>query len=111
MYGAVVPHVSLTFLCRFRIGSPLIDGIFFVMRAVQFNARSACDGQCLHHIHDVNIDPSQADRALNWTARITKNIPSISGLAMVFAGILLNVFTNIRNTKCLFAYENSKKHD
>ena len=31
------------------------------------------------YIHDVNIDASQADRALNWTARITKNIPSISG--------------------------------
>ena len=31
--------------------------------------------QCLHHviyIHDVNIDASQADRALNWTARINK---------------------------------------
>ena len=46
--------------------------------------------QSLHHVyifsyirkiylHDVNIDASQADRALNWTARITKNIPSISG--------------------------------
>ena len=30
------------------------------------------------YIHDVNIDASQADRALNWTARITKNIPSIA---------------------------------
>ena len=35
------------------------------------------------YIHDVNIDASQADRALNWTARITKNIPSISGLPMI----------------------------
>ena len=57
------------------LGSPLIDGIFLVqkmciyfcvtlstillMRAVQFNARSACDA-------------SQADRALNCTARINK---------------------------------------
>ena len=24
------------------------------------------------YIHDVNVDASQADRALNWTARITK---------------------------------------
>ena len=57
-----------------------------LMRAVQFNARSACDAptftSCIY-IHDVNIDASQADRALNWTARITKNIPSISGLPML----------------------------
>ena len=26
------------------------------------------------YIHDVNIDASQADRALNWTARINKVI-------------------------------------
>ena len=38
------------------------------------------------YIHDVNIDASQADRALNWTARITKNIRSISGLPMVWRG-------------------------
>ena len=51
------------------------------------------------YIHDVNVVVSQADRALNWTARInkvvervtqeqihifwTKNIPSISGLPRV----------------------------
>ena len=68
------------------LGSPLIDGIFLVqkmcicscvtlsttllMRAVQFKARSACDASRLHY--DVNVDASQADRALNWTARITK---------------------------------------
>ena len=80
------------------LGSPLIDGIFLVqkmcicscvtlsttllMRAVQFNARSACDAStftsCIYihmmyiYIHDVNVDASQADRALNWTARINK---------------------------------------
>ena len=90
-----------------NLGSPLIDGIFLVqkmcicscvtlsttllMRAVQFNARSACDASmftsCIYiflkiyiytgkyrkiYIHDVNVDASQADRALNWTVRITK---------------------------------------
>ena len=44
------------------MGSPLIDGIFFVMRVVQFNARSACD-------------------ASMFTSY--KNIPSISGLPMI----------------------------
>ena len=39
------------------------------------------------YIHDVNIDASQADRTLNWTARITKYTPSISGLPMVFQAI------------------------
>ena len=87
---------------QWTLGSSLIDGIFLVqkmcicscvtlsttllMRAVQFNARSACDAStftsCKIYIHDVNIAASQADRALNWTARITKNIPSISGLPM-----------------------------
>ena len=54
--------------------------------------------QCLHHvyifyiyfigkyiytyssmyIHDVNIDASQADRALNWTARINKVVDRVT---------------------------------
>ena len=72
------------------LGSPLVDGIFLVqkmciyscvtlsttllIRAVQFNARSACDASMFTsfiyiYIHDVNIDASQADCALNWTAR------------------------------------------
>ena len=80
----------------FLLGSPLIDGIFLVQKmciyscvtlsttllihAVQFNARSACDASMLHHvcIHDVNIDASQADRALNWTARINKVVDRVT---------------------------------
>ena len=76
--------------------SPLIDGIFFVMRAVQLNARSACDAStftsCIYifliyiytyiyrkiYIHDVNVDASQADRALNWTARINKVVERVT---------------------------------
>ena len=54
------------------------------MHAVQFNERSACHASMFTScIHDVNVDVSQADRVLNWTARINKNIPSISGLPMV----------------------------
>ena len=44
--------------------------------------------QCLDHeyifsygkiyIHDVNIDASQADRALNWTARINKIVDRVT---------------------------------
>ena len=36
--------------------------------------------QCLHHIyiHDVNIDALQADRALNWTARINKVVDRVT---------------------------------
>ena len=61
------------------------------MRAVQFNARSACDASMftsciyilyIHHvyiyIHDVNVDASQADRALNWTARINKVVERVT---------------------------------
>ena len=59
------------------------------MRAVQFNARSACDASTftsciyihdIHHvyIHDVNVDASQADRALNWTARINKVVERVT---------------------------------
>ena len=38
--------------------------------------------QCLHHvyIHVVNIDASQDDRALNWTARINKVADSDTGI-------------------------------
>ena len=73
------------------LGSPMINGIdgscvtlpaTLLIRAVQFDARSACDASmftsCIYiflrkiYIHDVNIDASQADRALNWTARINK---------------------------------------
>ena len=43
------------------------------------------------YIHDVNVDASQADRALNWTARITKNIPSISGLPMLGTDLLAHI--------------------
>ena len=55
-----------------------------LIRAVQFNARSACDASMLRHvyiyiyIHDVNIDASQADRALNWTARINKVVDRVT---------------------------------
>ena len=72
--------------CYAILGSPLIDGIFLVqkmcicscvtlsttllMRAVQFKARSACVHQ--RFIMYIYFDASQADRALNWTARITK---------------------------------------
>ena len=79
------------------LGSPLVDGIFLVqkvciyscvtlsstllIRAVQFNARSACDASmftsCIY-IHDVNIDASQADRTLNWTARINKVVDRVT---------------------------------
>ena len=54
------------------------------MRAVQFNARSACDAStftsCIYilYIHDVNVDASQADRALNWTARINKVVERVT---------------------------------
>ena len=36
--------------------------------------------QRLHHvyIHDVNIDVSQADRALNWTAGINKVVDRVT---------------------------------
>ena len=47
-------------------------------------------------IHDVNIDASQADRALNWTARITKNIPSISGLPMIIWNNKSSININIK---------------
>ena len=30
------------------------------------------------YIHDVNIDASQADRALNWTARINKVVDRVT---------------------------------
>ena len=30
------------------------------------------------YIHDVNIDASQADRALNWTARINKLVDRVT---------------------------------
>ena len=83
----------------YSCGGPLVDGIFLVqkmciyscvtlstillIRTVQFNARSSSmRGQLVMHqmnvyimyiyIHDVNIDASQADRALNWTACINK---------------------------------------
>ena len=79
------------------LGSPIIDGIFLVqkmciyscvtlsttllIRAVQFNARSACDASMFTswkiYIHDVNIYASQADRALNWTARINKVVDRV----------------------------------
>ena len=32
----------------------------------------------IHEIHDVNIDASQADRALNWTARINKVVDRVT---------------------------------
>ena len=40
-----------------------------LMRAVQFNARSACDASTF---------TSQADRALNWTARINKVVDRVT---------------------------------
>ena len=30
------------------------------------------------YVHDVNIDASQADRALNWTARINKVVDRVT---------------------------------
>ena len=77
------------------LGSPLIDGIFLVQKmciyscvtlsttllihAVQFNARSAWRHQCRKIcIHDINIDASQADRTLNWTARINKVVDRVT---------------------------------
>ena len=30
------------------------------------------------YIHDVNVDASQADRALNWTARINKVVERVT---------------------------------
>ena len=30
------------------------------------------------YIHDVNIDESQVDRALNWTARINKVVDRVT---------------------------------
>ena len=30
------------------------------------------------YIHDVNVDASQADRALNWTARINKVVEGVT---------------------------------
>ena len=58
------------------------------MRAVQFNARSACDAStftsCIYiflwkiYVYDVNVDASQADRALNWTARINKVVERVT---------------------------------
>ena len=64
--------------------------------------------QRLHHvyIHDVNIDASQADRALNWTARITKNIPSISGLPM-----LIDVSTGLSTARVFIRRFNLFKVD
>ena len=54
-----------------------------LIRAVQFNARSACDASMLKYmhqiyIHDVNIDASQADRGLNWTACINKVVDRVT---------------------------------
>ena len=86
------------FFTALTLGSPIIDGkyifgskkcIFILvllclqlywLRAVQFNARSPCDASmftsCIYifyiYVHDVNIDASQADSVLNWTARINK---------------------------------------
>ena len=60
----------------------------------------------IHDLHDVNVGASQADRALNWTARMnkvvervtqeqihifrTKNIPSISGLPRIVVNLALH---------------------
>ena len=69
--------------------------VLLCLRAVQFNARSACDASmftsCIYiyyvyiyllfrkiYIHDANIDAPQADRALNWTARINKVVDRVT---------------------------------
>ena len=51
-----------SYLCSFCTISP---GLRVQFRYLLANLRKI-------YVHDVNIDASQADRALNWTARINK---------------------------------------
>ena len=46
-------------------------GLRVQFRHLLANLRKLC-------IHDVNIDASQADRALNWTARINKVVDGVT---------------------------------
>ena len=56
----------------------------FLLCSLWFNARSACDASMftscrkIYILHDVNIDASQADRALNWTGRINKVVDRVT---------------------------------
>ena len=54
-----------------------------LIRAVQFNARSACDASmftsCIYNFLNIYFyNASQADRALNWTARINKVVDRVT---------------------------------
>ena len=73
-------------LCSFCIIS---SGLCVQFRHLLANLRKI-------YINDVNIDASQADCALNWTARITKNIPSISGLLWLLSAI--RIYPYIKST-------------